>query len=163
MKLDGCDHRVVGPRQGQRFRFIGLQEMDIPQEFLLPVPVYRKNIFALHFAEITLRVNGNTSLLRQVGYYFEREIVGQQATQMENLCLQVLQVFNSKGVCLCQYMLGTVILVLAINILEINRLARRHYLDQNTFATQFVNYMHIFGAQCCDQHIIDIWQTADGV
>lgn len=60
----------------------------------------------------------------QEGNHFWREIIAQQTAQVEDLGLYMLQLQDGERICLGKHTLLTVVRIIAINILEENRIAR---------------------------------------
>ena len=75
---------------------------------------------------------------------------------MEDLRLYLSQVIHRERISLRQDTLRTIILVLSINVLEINRMATGHHSHLYTFRTQLLHRFHLALSQCRDQRIVDV-------
>lgn len=151
--LDG----IVFAREDIHLVFVGLQNIDILEGFLLLGPIGGANLFAHHFAQVTLHIDNNLANLVEAMDDIKGEIVGQKGTQDEIGTFDALQegfeTVPSERSGLAQHALLAVVHVSTVLVFEIDcRLAGKN-LNTNTCFAQLLDSGHVLLSYCRDEPI----------
>ena len=156
--------RVLQSGNGLHFGLIHLQIIGVLEHIELVLPVDGVNFLVSHLAQISLHIDGNFSLLGKKGNHFWREIITQQTAQVEDLGLYMLQLLDGERICLGKHTLLTVVRIIAINILEENRIARWVQGDVYSCLEHLFNWF-LLGRihRRNERETYILWQLVDGV
>ena len=115
---------LLQPRDGLHLRLVHLQIVGVLQHLELLLPVDGINLLVSHLAQIALHVDGNPSLAGKISHYLGREIIAQQASQVIDFRLHVLQLSDGERISLGKHTLLALVLVFSVDILEEDGIAR---------------------------------------
>ena len=135
---------------------VGLQEVDVPQDFVLLRPIDGEDILVAHLAEIALRVGRHQRLSGQIFHHFLREVVGQQAPEVEDVRLYLAHKVEREGVSLREHALRPVVGIIAIDVFKVNRRGTGHNVHRHSLAPQVFHDRHISLAHRRQQGVVDV-------
>ena len=105
-------------------------------------------MLALHFAQITLRIHGENAFLREQLHHFQRKVICQQASEMEESGLLVFQFVGGERIGFCKHTLRPFVLIFSVGILEKDRMFAWQHFHLYALLSHLLHGVVFAGSQC---------------
>ena len=125
--------------------------MDILQSLLFLGPVHCQHFFIPHFTQVALHIKRKQTFASKRLDDLQREIVCQQAAQMINTGIHILQTFNRERIGFRRHTLFPFVGILTIDILKTDRTGTGKHFHFDVLFPQIVHHRHLAIRQGSDK------------
>ena len=155
---------ILQTSDGLHFDFVHLEIVGVFEHFQFILPVDGIHFLVSYLTQVSLHVDRYLALLGEIFHHLVGEVVAQKTTQVIYLGIHVLQLLDGERVSLGEYSLLAFVLVLTIDVLEENGVARSVECDIDASLAHLLRRFRLRRIHGSDQREGDIIrELVDGV